>query len=93
VIGFLANGRFPKRAAALKVRGECESNALGRKEFRPMRLTAVSLSLTAVLAMASAPALAGPGCSGYKPAKTTYPATAMEPSAPQTPLPSKAGGG
>jgi hypothetical protein len=58
-----------------------------------MRLITASLSLAALLAAASAPALAGPGCGGYKAARVTYPATAMEPSAPQTPLPSKSGGG
>ena len=58
-----------------------------------MRLIAVSLSLAAMLAAVCAPAFGGPGCGGYKAAKTTYPATAMEPSAPQTPLPSKSGGG
>ena len=46
-----------------------------------------------MLAAVCAPAFGGPGCGGYKAAKTTYPATAMEPSAPQTPLPSKSGGG
>jgi hypothetical protein len=58
-----------------------------------MRLFAASLAMAAVLAASIAPALAGPGCSGYKAAKVTYPATALEPAAPQTPIPTSRTGG
>lgn len=54
----------------------------------------LAIAVTGVLvAIAAAPALAGPGCAGYKAAKVTYPATALEPAAPQTPVPSTGGGG
>jgi hypothetical protein len=57
-----------------------------------MRLAAASLSLALLLA-AAAPALAGPGCAGYKAAKITYPAAALDPAAPQTPVPPSRTGG
>jgi hypothetical protein len=58
-----------------------------------MRLVAASLTLATILAMTATAAMAGPGCAGYKAAKVTYPATALEPAAPQTPIPSARTGG
>lgn len=58
-----------------------------------MRLVAATLSLAAILALTAASAIAGPGCVGYKAARVTYPATALEPTAPQTPVPSSRTGG
>lgn len=57
-----------------------------------MRVLAIAVT-GLLVAIAAAPALAGPGCVGYKAAKVTYPATALESAAPQTPVPSTGGGG
>ena len=58
-----------------------------------MRLAAATLSLAAMLALTATAAVAGSGCVGYKAARVTYPATALEPTAPQTPIPSSRTGG
>lgn len=58
-----------------------------------MRLVAASLFLAALLVLPAAAAVAGPGCAGYKAVKVTYPAAALAPTAPQTPIPSSRTGG
>lgn len=57
-----------------------------------MRIFALVAAL-ALIGLTLTPALAGPGCGGYKAAKVTYPATALEPAAPQTSIPSTGNGG
>ncbi len=57
-----------------------------------MRIFALAAVL-ALIGLAATPAIAGPGCTGYKSAKVTYPATALEPTAPQTPVPTTGSGG
>ena len=57
-----------------------------------MRIFAVATVL-ALIGLAATPVLAGPGCSGYRASKITYPATAADPVAPQTPIPPTATGG
>ena len=57
-----------------------------------MRLFAFAAVL-ALIGLAVTPAVAEPGCSGHKSAKVTYPATALEPTAPQTPVPATGNGG
>jgi hypothetical protein len=58
-----------------------------------MRLVAASLVLAALLVLSATAAVAGPGCAGYKAVKVTYPASALAPPSPQTPIPSSRAGG
>ncbi len=57
-----------------------------------MRIFAFA-AVVALIGLVAGSAVAGQGCIGYKPAKVTYPTTALEPVAPQTPVPSSATGG
>ncbi|HXV25330.1 MAG TPA: hypothetical protein VED46_13845 [Alphaproteobacteria bacterium] len=57
-----------------------------------MRIFVLAAAL-ALIGFTAAPVFAGPGCSGYKSAKVSYPATALEPTAPQTPVPATGDGG
>lgn len=57
-----------------------------------MRIFAFA-AVVALVGLVAGSAVAGPGCVGYKSTKVTYPTTALEPVAPQTPIPSSATGG